>query len=481
MTNVPEVIDIGNLSEEAPVITLNKTNPPNTPAGNIDDTGGSSSSNFGGGIELLMNEKRRPDGKSTPKSDIDLGDLNKLENELNNLSDDTVKKTSVREAQSDLFSNTVRVDDNPPMNVQFNEATESSAADKNEYKPAIGESTANTDEERKTWDGYGKFNNIPVDPDKHATVEPQLSKEELLREKFSYLRKLEGLEQKGVHLTKKYTMESPLAEMKGEYETHVSEKEKKNSMKFQGKMLMAAITGLEFLNNRFDPFDFKLDGWGEQVNENIDDYDDIFSELHEKYKSKASMAPELKLLFQLGGSALMIHMTNTMFKSSMPGMDDIMKQNPELMEQFTKAAASSMSDTTPGFGGFMSNLMEDQIPNQRPPPAPVATQGRTAAPPPRRQGQVPNRPDITMGRGPPEGVDMENQFINPNAPEKTVRHKRPDMQGPKDITGILSGLKTKKINIRNNEKDETSSKVSIAELKDMENEPLPHRLSLIHI
>ena len=35
-------------------------------------------------------------------------------------------------------------------------------------------------------------------------------------------------------------------------------------------------------------------------------------------------------------------MTNTMFKSAMPGMDDIMRQNPELMQQFTAAAANSM-------------------------------------------------------------------------------------------------------------------------------------------
>ena len=25
--------------------------------------------------------------------------------------------------------------------------------------------------------------------------------------------------------------------------------------------MMAAITGLEFLNSKFDPFDIKLDGW----------------------------------------------------------------------------------------------------------------------------------------------------------------------------------------------------------------------------
>ena len=55
------------------------------------------------------------------------------------------------------------------------------------------------------------------------------------------------------------------------------------------------------------------------------------------------MAPELKLLLMLGGSAFMFHLTNTMFKSSIPGMDDILKQNPDLMSQFAKAAVGSIS------------------------------------------------------------------------------------------------------------------------------------------
>ena len=69
------------------------------------------------------------------------------------------------------------------------------------------------------------------------------------------------------------------------------------------------------------------------------------------------MAPELKLLFMLGGSAAMLHMTNTMFKSSMPGMDDIMRQNPELMQQFQSAAMNSMNQNNPGFGQFMGGVM----------------------------------------------------------------------------------------------------------------------------
>ena len=260
----------------------------------------------------------------------------------------------------------------------------------------------------------------------------------------------------------------------------ISEKEMSNSVKFQGKMLMAAITGLEFLNNKFDPFEVKLDGWSEQINENITDYDEIFGELHEKYKSKAKMAPEIKLLFQLAGSGIMIHMTNTMFKSSMPGMDDIMRQNPELMQQFTSAAVNSMSDTNPGFGGFMNNVVggnryeqreQPPIQTMRPPPPPIPTQNAPRSAPS-------NRPDMTTARGePPEGVNISNNYENPNAPEKSMRRKpaeqnmRPEMKGPADIGNILNGLKTKQINIQQ-QKNDNSSTISISELKELSNEKM---------
>ena len=154
-------------------------------------------------------------------------------------------------------------------------------------------------------------------------------------------------------------MASDYEEMKYEYDRALKDRELSQSVKFQRKMLIAFVTAIEFLNSRFDPFDVKLDGWSESVHENQHDYDDVFEELHEKYKEKAKMAPELKLMMMLGGSAFMFHLTNTMFKSSLPGMGDIMKQNPELMQQFAKAAASSMSqnEESSGFGNFMGDII----------------------------------------------------------------------------------------------------------------------------
>ena len=132
--------------------------------------------------------------------------------------------------------------------------------------------------------------------------------------------------------------------------------------------MMAAITGLEYLNNKFDPFDIKLDGWSESVNENIYDYDEVFEELSEKYGGQSEMSPEIKLLMMLGGSAFMFHLTNTMFKSSIPGMDDIMKQNPDLMKQFAQAAVGSIGkNDTPQ---YTPPPMREPVQQVRPEPIP---------------------------------------------------------------------------------------------------------------
>jgi hypothetical protein len=416
----------------------------------------SKSSNFGGGLELLMNDNIK---ESNMKSDIDLDDLNNLEAELNNLVDDIPDNSY--SPKSSIFSN-------PSVSFASNSKNDD-----------LGKSTANTDSNTKTWDGYGKFNNIPMNPDKAVPLEEKMSKEDLLREKFKYLKKLEALEKKGVELSKKYSMESPIQEMQGEYETIMEEKSKQNSIKFQGNMLMAVINGMEFLNNKFDPFDIKLDGWSEQIQENITDYDDVFAELFEKYKSKASMAPELKLLFQLGGSAMMVHMTNTMFKSSMPGMDDILRQNPDLMRSFQSAAVNSMSQTSPGLSGFMSSVMGD-LPSRQSmagPPPPLATQGVNSVPPPyNRPGNnnYASKPN-TFGRS---SFSEFDDGISLRENTQTSR-SRPEMQGPSDITDILSGLKTKTINIQteqqpqyqsNNEGIATNdnSTISISDLKELQ-------------
>ena len=201
---------------------------------------------------------------------------------------------------------------------------------------------------------------VPPPPTTNTFFSPKPPKAVPTRkEKFELLCNLERLEKRGVKLSKSFNMDSDYDEMKYEYDRIKSSREVDRSVRFQRKMLVAFTTAIEFMNNKFDPFDVQLDGWSESVHENIGDYDDVFEELHEKYKTKASLPPELRLIFMLGGSGFMFHLTNSMFKNVMPGMGDIMKQNPNLMTDFAKAAASSMKTKEPGFGGLMEDIIGD--------------------------------------------------------------------------------------------------------------------------
>jgi len=89
-------------------------------------------------------------------------------------------------------------------------------------------------------------------------------------------------------------------------------------------------------------------------------------------------------------------------------MDDIMRQNPDLMQKFTQAAVQSVGQGNPGFSNFMNSVV--------PPPAPP---------------------------------------------------KRPDMKGPSDISDILGGLKSKTVYV---DKDEQGSTVSLSELQEMKDD-----------
>lgn len=186
----------------------------------------------------------------------------------------------------------------------------------------------------------------------------QISNEEILNMKRELLYQFSRLEKRGVNVPKKFNMSSSLEEMKVEYERLKRDKEVEASVRFQRRMLMACVTGVEFLNTKFDPFDIKLDGWSGEISENVNDYDDIFEELYDKYKGKAKIAPELKLLFMVGGSAVWFHISNSMFKTSMPGLDQVLKQNPELRRQFAEATMNTMQQQNPSSGaGAFSGLM----------------------------------------------------------------------------------------------------------------------------
>jgi hypothetical protein len=90
----------------------------------------------------------------------------------------------------------------------------------------------------------------------------------------------------------------------------------------------------------------------------------------------------------------------------------------------------------------------------------METQGYNAPEPPRRPGgSASGRPDIGFARNENDlngdGVLLSDNNVNVNVPEKSIRRKRPEMKGPKDISSILG--ETKSIEVVENIKSSTGS------------------------
>ena len=434
-----------------------------------------STSNFGSGIELLMNDKK----VSSSNVDLNLGELDNMENELNQISGNTTS-TDEKKTISGMASNLFGFNTETSIDAETLENETIKMDSENPSDSNIGQATRESVGNTSTWDGFSKMNEIPLERESKSS---SLSDREKRRKKRAMLKKLDEWYEKGlIKHNSHFDMESNFDEVEDEYETAMEDKRTKDSVKLQGWWFMTFINSLEYANTVFNPFDLNLDGWGEQINEDLDSYEEIFSELHDKYKG-GKLAPELSLLLRVGFSGAVLNFSNKALSSATPAFNDVIKQSPELMKMFTNATVNTMSDASPGFA-MANNLMEETANRPRGPPPPASMKTKEM-PPTERPG---NRPDINASRGSStmfreQGVDM-NSGYDINQQQQSIRTpsqppaQRKEMRGPQntDIDNILSGLKTRKVDIREQKQTnnaEESSVISISSLKDMQNNNMP--------
>ena len=315
------------------------------------------------GLNLLVNKK-----KQKSESELNNSSTDSLLNEINSSSSSSPttsfslnNNSSSNSSSSDLLNDS-SFDNLTDINLskEVDDLNIGSSSTDSMSGPGLPNFSSNDTFSNNSSPASNIYSSIP------ENNTPSMSYEDIQKAKFDLLCKFERLRSKGVRIPQTFSMSSDYEEMKYEYDRLVHQRKMDNSVKMQRQMLISFVTGVEFLNNKFDPFDLKLNDWSEHVHENINDYDDIFEELYEKYKENSNMAPELRLLFTLGGSAFMYHLTNSMFKSSLPNVNDVFKQNPDLMKQFTAATMNTMGQQNPGFAGFMGNVMGG---NSRPNPS----------------------------------------------------------------------------------------------------------------
>jgi hypothetical protein len=165
----------------------------------------------------------------------------------------------------------------------------------------------------------GQSTKIPhIEP---TTVPIQnLTPQEARMKKIELLRRLSEIKSKGYNLTKEYDFNSSIEEMEYEYALLKSFADKRNGTKLYKNILLNGISLLEFVNDKYDPFEFRLSGWSEHMSVEIDSYEDIIEELYEKYKSTGKSTPaEIRLIFLILASGAAFHFSKTQL-GGIPGV-----------------------------------------------------------------------------------------------------------------------------------------------------------------
>ena len=174
----------------------------------------------------------------------------------------------------------------------------------------------------------------------------ELSQQEIRMKKIEMLRRLSEIKSKGYNLSKEYDFNSSLEEMEYEYELLKSFADKRIGVKMYKNILLQSVSVIEFLNDKYDPFNFHLTGWSEHLSIETDNWDDTWEEIYEKYKSSGrKMAPEIKLLYLMIASASAFHFSKA-HTSKLLGLDSVLASNPGLLSKIinpTKKQSQFMS------------------------------------------------------------------------------------------------------------------------------------------
>jgi len=329
-----------------------------------------------------------PDGKKVKirpivGKKVPLSTFSAMANPKKNMGATSSDEESVTSASSSNSDSDDILSNNTKTSSYLNNQNKANDEDE-EYEDDYSSIESNRNKNKSNYNQESTYEEDDDEEDDESTIvsKKQKSYEEIQREKQELLFNLERLQKQGYPPSKKYTMASAYEDMKYEYERLKKQRDVEKSIKFSRKILMAFVSGAEFLNNRFDPCDIKLDGWSENVMENVNDYDEVFEELHDKYGESVKMAPELRLIAMIGGSAFMYHLTNSLFKSASPKLSDILKQNPDIMKNINEAAVKNMSNTVDQqfgqddiIGNLMKTGMNMKMNNNRRPSGPMPFAG----------------------------------------------------------------------------------------------------------
>lgn len=282
----------------------------------------------------------------------------------------------------------------------------------------------------------------------------RISEENLLKEKYEILRKFERLQRLGVPMRKRFTLDSPLDEMKMELDFIKREKDADATIKQFCDWFITGMSAMEWGSKNvplMKAFGLQLDGLSESAQMNVGDMEDDFEELYDLYGDKLKMHPLVRIPIRTCMMVYMVHLTNQMArKAPIPNIDEVMRNNPDIARQLATAAMQQQtqnmraapapapvmpppSNPNPlsGLAGFMSGMIPPPPPQQtsmKPPPASIKSPVKLPKPQPPSVARV-NIPQVSTPppaqparqmNGPQVNIDDLLKSVNAGVETKKV-------------------------------------------------------------
>lgn len=276
-----------------------------------------------------------------------------------------------------------------------------------------------------TSDGLDNFN---AEPFIHASKPVvRMSEEHLLKEKYEIMRKFERLARLGVPLRKRFTIDSPIEEMRMELEFIRREKAMDQTIKQFCDWYITGMSALEWSSQNValvKAFGLNLNGLSESAQMNVGDMEEDFEELYDLYGDKLKMHPLVRIPIRTCMMIYMVHLTNQMAqKAPIPNIDQILKTNPEIARQLATAAMQQQSQTMksaaavqqppPSVGGNplsgLANFMSSMVP---PPPEKTSVRPPTSVKPAIKYPKPNPQPSIPTTPAPAPAREMKAPQVN---------------------------------------------------------------------
>jgi hypothetical protein len=305
------------------------------------------------GMDLLMNTSSVSNKKQKNYGGFSLADIDKLDFEI---SKNQGEFSTTADAAGATAATAPANSSSSWLPSIFSSSTTSSSAPVSGSND-LGASTKNIAQPSAANDNSSSWSNMFKASNVKKTTAPssETTERDKRRQKKAMWNKLREMVQSNTipSIDSRLSEDSSFEEVEDEYNNMMDAKRQKDSVRLQRWWFSTLANTVEFANAQFDPFGLQLDGFGDQIGDDIESYDELFAKIYSKYQT-GEVSVELQLLIRFALTLSMTHITNKTLSAANTLFNDVIRSDPALMQAFSTATEKMVQD---GFNANRSNTM----------------------------------------------------------------------------------------------------------------------------